>query len=393
LVGLIAPRHELIHSAVWLASTFATLPAFAAPYSVINLGPGTVAGINASGQVLGHYAGGDSYIYNSSTNTFQDIGSFAARGINNLGQVCGNNGTHVVFYNGTVHDLGVPLGGGSPCKAYNLNDAGEITGQVGLPSAGPVHGFVYNPANPNNGGYTDLLTLSGNSADTCYGFSINSAGQIEGDSTASNGNTHAFIWTNGAMTDLNTLGGPDSSGIHVNDEGHATGTAQMPSSGTTPATWVSHIFLYTGTTLTDCGLLPGNNYGNAGGMNDFDMIVGYSIPNAAAPGADSRAVIYSNGMLTDLNTLIPANSGLTLLAGEGINDSDQIIANAIDSSGTTVGVLLNRVIAPEPGTLALMATGSGFVVCGRRSRRIVPRPPKRTPTTKGADRRQAGSVS
>jgi probable HAF family extracellular repeat protein len=354
--------------AVCLA-VFATAPVVAAPYSVINLGPGTVSGINAAGQVLGHYAGGGSYIYTSSTNTFLNIGSFAARGINDLGQVCGNNGTHVVFYDGTVHDLGVPLGGTSPCKAYNLNDAGEITGQVGLSSSGPVHGFLYNPSNPNNGGYTDLGTLSGNNSDTCYGFSINTSGQVEGDSTASNGNTHAFIWTNGSMTDLNTLGGPDSSGIHVNDRGDATGTAQMPGSGTTSATWISHIFLYSGSTLTDCGLLPGDNYGNAGGMNDYDMIVGYSLPNAAAPGADSRAVIYSNGVLTDLNTLIPANSGLTLLAGEGINDSDQIIANAIDASGTTVGVLLDREIVPEPGTMELTGVAAGLLLC-RRGRRV-----------------------
>ena len=43
-----------------------------------------------------------------------------------------------------------------------------------------------------------------------------------------------------------------------------------------------------------------------------------------AAGPQFDAFLYLNGMTYDLNTLIPPNSGWTLIEATGINDIDQI---------------------------------------------------------------------
>ena len=51
----------------------------------------------------------------------------------------------------------------------------------------------------------DLGTLGGTYSAGIY---INNSGQVTGQSDTSTGQTHVFLWSNGRMTDLPTLGGP-----------------------------------------------------------------------------------------------------------------------------------------------------------------------------------------
>jgi hypothetical protein len=78
----------------------------------------------------------------------------------------------------------------------------------------------------------------------------------------------------------------------------------------------------------------GNNpYDN----KDSGQIVGVSL---------GRAYIYEDGVATDLNTLIPAGSGLTLQVARGINNAGQIVGYAF-GGGRSHAVLLTPV---EEGT-------------------------------------------
>ena len=54
----------------------------------------------------------------------------------------------------------------------------------------------------------DLGTLGGSLS---IAFGLNDRGQVEGFSTRlGDGSVHAFVWRDGIMTDLGTLGGPNS---------------------------------------------------------------------------------------------------------------------------------------------------------------------------------------
>ncbi len=76
-------------------------------------------------------------------------------------------------------------------------------------------------------------------------------------------------------------------------------------------------------------------------MNDNDQVVGWSY--VAGIGADQ--FLYSDAKMIDLNTLIPASTGLTLGPVTGINNRGQISGYGTLPNGHTVAVLLDPVTA------------------------------------------------
>ncbi|MFZ3374466.1 MAG: hypothetical protein WA183_02825, partial [Chthoniobacterales bacterium] len=156
-----------------------------------------------------------------------------------------------------VMDLGTL--GGTHSSGNCINDAGQVTGESSVSTSDNIsHAFLY-----SNGAMSDLGTLGGTYSG---GNRINNAGQVTGDSSLS-GDTavHAFLYSDGAMSDLGTLGG-DSYGFGINDSGQVTGQAT-----TTDAT---HAFLYSGGTMYDLNYLAS---GNMGGFSALEA--GYAINN------------------------------------------------------------------------------------------------------------------
>jgi probable HAF family extracellular repeat protein len=73
--------------------------------------------------------------------------------------------------------------------------------------------------------------------------------------------------------------------------------------------------------MTDLGTL-GGFCSSAYSINNQGQIVGLA---CITGDTDDHAFIYQNGVMTDLNTLIPANSGWDLQVAQSINDIGQIV--------------------------------------------------------------------
>ena len=74
---------------------------------------------------------------------------------------------------------------------------------------------------------------------------FNNVGQSTGYSyLPTNSAYHAFLFSNGVMSDLGTLGGTYSSATGISDSGHVTGWASTASNA-------QHAFLYSNGTMTD----------------------------------------------------------------------------------------------------------------------------------------------
>jgi probable HAF family extracellular repeat protein len=148
---------------------------------------------------------------------------------------------------------------------------------------------------------TDLGTLS--SSNSAKVSDINKSGQIVGTSA-----NHAFLWSNGVMTDLGTLGGSVSMAYSINDNGVVVGEAAT-SSGE------MHAFVWQNGAMKDLGVAGETSA--ARGINSKDDIVGV----AYAKNVRGGAMLWSGGQRQPLGDLGPSGSGSTAIS---INDKGQI---------------------------------------------------------------------
>lgn len=280
----------------------------------------------------------------SSSGDYQDV----AYDVNNSGQVVGSSGYAVLWNNGTITDLRKP----SPLITWAsaINDVGQITcnstpnghatgrcpylwqsgnityiGECGgsryvnaINNAGQVAGWDQGQAFVwQNSLITYLSSLSSNSDSRALG--INDRAQVVGFSTTSIGKQHAVLWQNSRIKDLGTLpSGRNSQALGINKAGKVVGWSDT-SSGS------KHAVLWQNRQINDLGTLDGNPT-IATAINNRGTVVGYSSSlenyNIEVP---LHAFVWKNGKVTDLNSLLPANSGWQLTAAYGINDWGQIV--------------------------------------------------------------------
>jgi probable HAF family extracellular repeat protein len=345
-------KSSAIFAGVLLLILCAVSAGLAQTYTVVDLG--TLGGsnsegraVNSSGQVTGlaYTAGNAVHAFLYSQGQMTDLGTLGGSysegdGINAAGEVTGyslmmgDNDLHAFLYTparGMV-DLNTLLPDGSEWvleDGHGINNAGQITG-YGINPNGKTHAFLY-----SEGVVTDLGDFGGCCS---VGFGINTSGQVTGYSyLAGDTGPHAFLYSQGQMTDLGTIGGSSSNGQAINDSGQVTGFA------TTAGNFATHVFLYSGGQMTDLGTL-GGNLAFGLGINASGQVTGFSYTSTG----NLHAFLYSatTGMV-DLNTLLPGGSGWMLLWAYAINDVGQITGFGINPNVTQTAFLLTPVASRE----------------------------------------------
>lgn len=227
-----------------------------------------------------------------------------------------------------MKDLGT-LGGPDSCALW-INQRGQVAGHsftsytpdagTGVPAFDP---FIW-----KNGTMTDLGTLGGTQG---HASGINNRGQVAGDSNLTGDQTqHAFLWDRGIMQDL-TPGLPFSYAHGLNANGEVVG-------GLTEDGISLKGFLWRRGVLTDLESVPGDECDSAAAsINSRSQVVGISFPCTG----ESHAVIWENGgPAIDLNTLTLPGSNLQLTDAQFINERGEITGKAVLPDGSQHAFLL-----------------------------------------------------
>ena len=178
-----------------------------------------------------------------------------------------------------------------------------VAGSESIPGEGHTDAVLW-----TNGKVTDLGLLPGEGGIFTVASGVNNSNEVVGSGDNKESMERAWLWRNGTMTDIGTLGGPQASANAINNAGQVVGSAQT-------STDAGHGFIYQNGKMTDLGL---NIYPNA--ISNNGVIVGQ--------GGCGNAVILSGGICSNLQNLIPANSGYELQKAVGINNKGQVLVEA-----------------------------------------------------------------
>ena len=141
---------------------------------------------------------------------------------------------------------------------------------------------------------------------------------------------HAFLWQNGVMTDLGVLPGDEDSGAAaINNLGQIVGSSGRTDPETYESTYRS--FLYENGVMTALPVPSSESY--AGDINDSGVVVGTM--RAGGGFSNYHAYIYADGVVTNLNSLIPSGSGLHLLYATASTTPARSWVSAYDARAPT----------------------------------------------------------
>ncbi len=340
------PSHYLSHAFRYEDGIFTDLGSLPGPNNSV------ITGVNARGWITG---GSETEIIDPLLGTFAgrgvvwtehgitDVGTLGgyesyASYVNNSGQVVGFStfdtvpdpysflgaAIHAfVWQNGTMRDIGTLGGPDAGATPGGINQQRDTIAGASFTSFIPNPGTGIPTQDPflwKNGVMTDLGTLGGTIGTA---QAINNRSQITGQSDLAGDQTfHSFFWDRGVLTDLGTLGGDNVLSIWINDEGEIVGRADTPVAG------VFHAFLWKHGTIRDLGHVGSDPCSNARAINSHHQIVG--------SGSDCTAPLHAflsedGGPLVDLNTLVSPPSSFRALIAYNVNERGEIAGTGVPS--------------------------------------------------------------
>lgn len=309
--------------------------------------------------------------------TVKDLGTLGGPGsfgfaLNNLGRAAGASfdadaDLHGFYWDGGLREI-APLPEDTQAQAFAVNDnaqalavsfdLGELKGHGliwqdgivtelgdiaprGINAAGAVAGYITLPWNPipwvdhaarwDENGIHDLGTLGGSFSTAA---AISDAGRLVGWSTsAGDQNVRATLWQNDVARDLGTLGGTQSQAYDINENGQVVGYAETGAGK-------AHAFMFT---LDPNGnVIQRRDLGELGG--DYSYAYAVSAAGHVVGVSNAHAFIWKDGVMTDLNDLLPPQSGWRLDAAWSISD-----AGAIAGTGVHLGFPRAFLLTPAGG--------------------------------------------
>ena len=298
---------------------------------------------------------------------------------------------------------------------YKIIDLGPVGGPPGAPSDITENGLIAGAAPTRESAMHAVLWFNrvkidigkpGLGGPRSAGFGINRTGQVVGAAEVSEANyedfcgfnayglPHSdsaclpFIWQDGVMNPLPTLGGANGAAYRINDHGVAVGLAETkeqesacPVSQFKPVIWKDG-------TAYPLPTFQGDPVGVAAWINDKGQVVGSSgtcapfNPNSGLYMVENHALLWDNGKVIDLGNL----GGTGGIAGNhscAINNRGQVVGHSELPNDTTFhGFLWTKetgmrdlgTLSADPASLALDINDGGTVVGASLDASFNPRP-------------------
>ena len=300
---------------------------------------------------------------------------------------CAENGHSVIWWaDGTETELPPSREGGGP-GGVAINDSGEVAGSLSISNPVATHrAFLY------SGGVTlNLGVLPGTNHNWSEAYGISNSGIVCGFSMNDvSGPVTAFMWQNGVMSPLKLPMGPTSIATDISDNERICGWMGLspgfsahgfiydlktqevidlgaPPSGAAgydprsinnhddvcgivyhpmppPLYVLKQAFLWSEGTMIELGAFPGFNGSVAFALNDSKVVIGYTELDSIFAGPP---FVWRNGIMYDLNDLIPKDLNVEVSTPWDINNAGQIAANGrtLDSI-SQIGLRLTPLPSP-----------------------------------------------
>jgi probable HAF family extracellular repeat protein len=313
----------------------------------------------------------------------------------------------VLWRNGVLSDLGA-LEPGYNSGPLWISDSGLVVGFSALGVIDPLLPGMpeFRAALFTDGKVVDLGNLGGNES---IAGGVNNRGLVVGCATTATPDnfrfclgapqqSRAFLWKDGKMTDLGTLGGPDALAALVNDRGEVAGFSLIDSTTATQHLFLwkdgnmrdlgnlggtavqlingmnergqivggmnvagdqsFHPFFWDGRALRDLGTF-GGDFGSANWVNEVGEVVGWAF---TAGNQAAHAFLWLKGELIDLKTVRGDASSIAFV----VNSKRQVVGDSLDSNFNDVHAFLwergsiadlNALIPPDSGVQLTEAVG------------------------------------